>query len=85
MTELWIDVLDSVTAIAGDERLRPLDVLVVGDHAPPLWSRSGRALFRPGEVSWFRLAPKGRVEAGRREPPRRSAPPAATRIDQRSR
>ena len=36
----------------------PFEILVVGDHAPPLWSRQGRGLFVPGAVSWFRLSPK---------------------------
>ncbi len=60
MTEMWLDVLDAVAALALDQRLQPVDVLVVGDHAPPLWSRRARGLFRPGEVTWFRLSPHAR-------------------------
>ncbi len=58
MAELWLDVFDSVVALATDPRLPPFEILVVGDHGPPLWSRSARNLFRPGEVSWFRLSPR---------------------------
>jgi hypothetical protein len=32
--------------------------MVVGDHAPPLWSRAGREMFMPGQVAWYRLTPK---------------------------
>jgi hypothetical protein len=31
---------------------------VVGDHAPPLWSKRGRAQFAPGQVAWYRLKPR---------------------------
>ena len=58
MTEMWMDVMDSVVALATDPGLPPFEILVVGDHAPPLWSRQGRGLFVPGAVSWFRLSPK---------------------------
>ncbi len=58
MTEMWMDVMDSVVALATDPDLPPFEILVVGDHAPPLWSRQGRGLFVPGAVSWFRLSPR---------------------------
>jgi hypothetical protein len=32
--------------------------MLVGDHAPPLWSKAGRNLFTPGKVTWVRLTPK---------------------------
>ncbi|MBR0672058.1 alkaline phosphatase family protein [Neoroseomonas soli] len=59
MAELWADLMETVAAVALDARTQPLEVLIVGDHAPALWSRRARALFRPGEVSWVRLAPRG--------------------------
>lgn len=59
MAEMWVDVMETVAALALDARMQPLEVLLVGDHAPPLWSRRGRGLFRPGEVTWVRLAPRG--------------------------
>ena len=56
MTELWMDVLAGVATIA---REHPgTEILVVGDHAPPLWSKAGRRLFAPGKATWIRLVPK---------------------------
>ena len=48
----------SVAKIARDPAVGPADILVVGDHAPPLWSRRGRAQFVPGQVAWYRLQPR---------------------------
>ncbi len=63
MTEMWIDVLKRVAALARDPKLKATDILIVGDHNPPLWTRHGRGLFRPGHVAWFALKAKdGSVE-----------------------
>ena len=59
MTEMWIDLLQAVITMAA--RLPPTEILLVGDHAPPLWSKQGRHLFTPGQVSWVRLTPRGGV------------------------
>ena len=56
MTELWLDVFEGIARMAAE--LPPTEILIVGDHAPPLWSRAGRGLFSPGKVSWIRLTPK---------------------------
>ena len=56
MTEMWMDVFEAITKMAAD--LPPTEILLVGDHAPPLWSKAGRRLFTPGQVTWVRLAPK---------------------------
>lgn len=56
MTEMWIDVLEAITRMTKD--LPPMEILIVGDHAPPLWSKVARHLFVPGKVPWFRLTPK---------------------------
>jgi hypothetical protein len=56
MTELWMDLFHSIARMARD--LPGTEILVVGDHAPPLWSRAGRRLFTPGKVTWVRLTPK---------------------------
>jgi hypothetical protein len=61
MTEMWMDVLEGIGRLAAD--LPGTEILIVGDHAPPLWSRAGRALFRPGRVPWFHLKPVGAVHA----------------------
>jgi hypothetical protein len=58
MAELWHDVFMVVATIARDPAIAPAEILVVGDHAPPLWSRRGRAQFAPGEVAWYRLQPR---------------------------
>jgi hypothetical protein len=56
MTEMWMDVFEAIAKMTAD--LPPTEILLVGDHAPPLWSKAGRRLFTPGQVTWVRLAPK---------------------------
>ncbi len=56
MAELWADVFAGLAAMTAD--LPATDILIVGDHAPPLWFRTGRGLFSPGQVTWIRLTPK---------------------------
>jgi phosphoglycerol transferase MdoB-like AlkP superfamily enzyme len=58
MAELWHDVFTAVAKIARDPAVGPADILLVGDHAPPLWSKRGRAEFAPGQVAWYRLQPR---------------------------
>ncbi len=58
MTEMWLDVLESVARLALDPRMHPSEILIVGDHAPPLWSRRGRNLFHSDVVPWIRLSPR---------------------------
>jgi hypothetical protein len=72
MVGMWRDVFREVIRVALDPNLPPTEILIIGDHAPPLWSRADRALFAPGRVSWFRLAVKDRSVA--------SAPETATSI-----
>ena len=43
--------------------IAPAEILVVGDHAPPLWSKKGRAEFEAGKVPWYRLTPRDGVIA----------------------
>jgi hypothetical protein len=57
MSSMWRQVLETVARLALDPRIGPADVLVVGDHAPPLWSTRDRGLFEPGRVAWYRLSP----------------------------
>ncbi|MFC0243736.1 sulfatase-like hydrolase/transferase [Rhodopseudomonas telluris] len=59
MAELWHDVFNVVAQLARDPALRRPEILIVGDHAPPLWSKRGRAQFEPGQVAWYRLQPRG--------------------------
>jgi Sulfatase len=58
MTEMWMDILQRVTTLAMNPALKNTDILVVGDHHPPLWTRHGRGLFEPGQVAWFALTAK---------------------------
>jgi phosphoglycerol transferase MdoB-like AlkP superfamily enzyme len=61
MTELWMDLFHSVAQLARD--LPGTEIMLVGDHAPPLWSKAGRNLFTPGKVTWVRLTPKAEQQA----------------------
>ena len=56
MTEMWMDVFEAISRMTAD--IPPTEILLVGDHAPPLWSKAGRRLFAPGQVTWVRLTPK---------------------------
>jgi hypothetical protein len=66
MTEMWMDVFEAVGRMAVD--LPPTEILLVGDHAPPLWSKAGRRLFTPGQVTWVRLTPKAGAAAAVAKP-----------------
>ncbi|HEY9079918.1 sulfatase-like hydrolase/transferase [Magnetovibrio sp.] len=57
MAGMWVDLLSGVAQLAMSEA--DMDILIVGDHAPPLWSRTQRAQFKPGVVPWVLLSPKG--------------------------
>ncbi|MGY2052329.1 sulfatase-like hydrolase/transferase [Methylobacterium sp. JK268] len=56
MAEVWIDVFEAVKRLALEHP--NAEILLVGDHAPPLWRRSARALFAPDRVPWIRLSPR---------------------------
>ena len=55
MSEMWSDVMSGLARLAIDNPAT--DILIVGDHAPPIWSKAGRGLFTPGKVTWVRLTP----------------------------
>jgi hypothetical protein len=57
MGELWHDLFTAIAQLALDPAVGPAEILIVGDHAPPLWSKRGRAMFAPGQVAWYRLTP----------------------------
>jgi hypothetical protein len=52
---LWHQVDKSLAAMLTDPALPPTDVLIVGDHAPPLLDRSQRSQFDGGRVPWVLL------------------------------
>ena len=56
LADQWMQVFDKVADMLANEALRPLDVLLVGDHAPPFWTREGKSFFVRGEVPWIRLS-----------------------------
>jgi len=58
MAGMWFDVFDAVAQLAMIGAKTGMDILIVGDHAPPLWSRKQRALFKPGVVPWVLLTAK---------------------------
>jgi hypothetical protein len=66
MTEMWMDVFESIARMTAD--IPPTEILLVGDHAPPLWSKAGRRLFTPGQVTWVRLTPKAGSQRVRERP-----------------
>ncbi len=55
LTEMFLDIIERVTKLATDENMPKMDILIVGDHAPPYWKRSRRAKFVTGEVTWISL------------------------------
>ena len=55
---MWRDIFGAVAGIALAEGLPPTEILIIGDHAPPLWSRKQRTQFDPGRVPWIRLSPR---------------------------
>jgi hypothetical protein len=56
MAEIWEDLFDAVSRLA--LRNPDTEILLVGDHAPPLWRRDARRQFRTDRVPWIRLAPQ---------------------------
>jgi phosphoglycerol transferase MdoB-like AlkP superfamily enzyme len=55
MVEVWQDVFAAVVRLA---KAHPgTEILLVGDHAPPLWRRAARGAFEAGRVPWIRLSP----------------------------
>jgi len=58
MAGMWAELFAAVAALALSPQNAPLDILIVGDHAPPLWSRQQRGLFKPGRVPWLLLSAK---------------------------
>lgn len=56
MTEMWMDVFEAIARMTAN--IPETEILLVGDHAPPLWSKAGRRLFEPGKVTWVRLTPR---------------------------
>ena len=61
MSEQWLNVSHLVREIALNEDLAETEILLVGDHHPPLFTRRARKLFEPGKVAWLHLKPRAEV------------------------
>jgi hypothetical protein len=57
MGELWHDLFTTIARLSLDPAIGPAEILIVGDHAPPLWSKRARGMFAAGQVAWYRLTP----------------------------
>ena len=60
LSQMWAEIIAKTVSIATDPKLPPTDILIVGDHHTPLFTRTARSLFAPGEVAWFALKSKAR-------------------------
>jgi fumarate reductase subunit C len=58
MTDGWIELFQGIATALAAPDMPPVEVLIVGDHAPPLWHRQARDLFESGQVGWYRLTPR---------------------------
>lgn len=56
MAEIWEDLFAAIARLA--IRNPATEILLVGDHAPPLWRRAARNRFEADRVPWIRLAPR---------------------------
>jgi len=68
LSQMWADIIEQTVSIATDPELTPTDILIVGDHHTPLFTRTARSLFIPGQVAWFALkvkAPDNKAVAAR--------------------
>jgi len=63
ISEQWLNISHLVSEIATDPDLPQTEILLVGDHHPPLFTRHGRSHFERGRVAWLHLTPKS-IEAG---------------------
>lgn len=63
MAEQWLNISYLVKEIALNDSLADTDIVLVGDHHPPLFTRNARKLFVPGHVAWLHLKPHDRRSA----------------------
>lgn len=65
MAAMWHDLFEQIVSLTELGAASPVDILIVGDHVPPLWSRTERALFVQGQVPWVRLHREGTDQPAR--------------------
>jgi len=68
LADQWMQVLDKVADIVTNEALGPVDVLIIGDHAPPFWTRAQKSYFVRGKVPWVLLRSRDDDEQLARRP-----------------
>ena len=57
---MWAGIIEKLAKGLAEPGLPPMDVLIVGDHAPPLFLPSDRRQFRPNVVPWILIqSPNG--------------------------
>lgn len=56
--QLHHDLADSISAMAMSPDLPPTDILIVGDHKPPMFDRASNARFEQRLVPWIYLRAK---------------------------
>lgn len=61
MSEQWLNVSHLVSEIALSGEIGATEILLVGDHHPPLFTRNGRRQFKQGKVAWLHLTPKSKA------------------------
>lgn len=64
MFSLWNQLSAKLAVLLSDPSLPPMDILIVGDHAPPFFDANERALYDPEHVPWIML--RQRENAARR-------------------
>lgn len=52
---MWAGIIEKLAKGLAEPGLPPMDVLIVGDHAPPLFLPSDRRQFQPDVVPWVLL------------------------------
>jgi hypothetical protein len=62
MAEHWLNISHLVSDIAMNPLLRDTEILLVGDHQPPLFTRHGRRQFQDERVAWLHLSPRNSSE-----------------------
>jgi phosphoglycerol transferase MdoB-like AlkP superfamily enzyme len=57
LMNLWRLVFQRLAAELGRSDMPPTEVLIVGDHPPPLFRAASRGLFQPQRVPWLLAEP----------------------------
>lgn len=69
MAYYWIEVIKIVAEIAKSKAAGPLDILITGDHSPPVFYRNTRKMFVDSQVPYVSLKWKSSAPAPKPLPP----------------